>query len=600
MVIQSKDLPFSFEIIDGFNVTRNIKFYNSISDLNAKKYTPDIILKELRDIYVAVSSQFDIRLEMSGFDSYNTSPFMQDEDGTYLAERNHKVQIFSSRDFPLPPGNYDIKITVNGISYFTGFRIVALNLTQNLWNLMAFEVKESIKFMAMQFAKTHYILADNVANEMLMGDLFLKMKVLDQNFNKVIAALDDLCYNAHSKISKQYMAVRSIGVHREDAKSYMLNARKHKDAKEFAPVKYTDYQLNENIFIKLKVLELEALIKGFLREIEGRLESLQYNIDNDSYGKKYNSTEYIRKVNVCKQIAKYLDEANKINNTINRLKDSDWFKSINLHMLTKISSQSMFDPRYGIISELSKALKKNSIHFDMDASLTYIDQRSDKLYELWCFLKIIEVCQTLGFTLLSGMNVDEDEYGFYVNALDSGYGFALKKDRVLLKIYYEKTIPSDLNQTDKFNEPIFTISTHNLPDCRIDIYLDYDDSEMDYVGSIVVDFKYRKKYNFWDRIDDNRVKMQLKAYKEDTKTKFIGNNVNLSLRTIKPVIEVWALYPDVNFPTAVTDAMNSNVKLYSFVPGHEESIYDHLNEFFSLYLTDDYVKAEPQKQIAAV
>ena len=82
-----------------------------------------------------------------------------------------------------------------------------------------------------------------------------------------------------------------------------------------------------------------------------------------------------------------------------------------------------------------------------------------------------------------------------------------------MKLYYEKEIPrvdfyvvdkqqaekDAQDRTSKCDQPLYTKKANNTPDCIIDCYeCDEFKQEKFYLGSLIIDFKYRKRSSLWN------------------------------------------------------------------------------------------------------
>ena len=92
---------------------------------------------------------------------------------------------------------------------------------------------------------------------------------------------------------------------------------------------------------------------------------------------------------------------------------------------------------------------------------------------------------------------------------------------------------------DTLDEPLHTVNNNNKPDCRIDVYY-----QSIYVGSLVIDFKYRRPEKIFCPNEDKALK-QLHAYSVGLSSDVLySNNVNPIIKNrIQPVSDVFAFTP---------------------------------------------------------
>lgn len=592
MVIQYDKLPFKFfleeSIISDYHkkIYTNdvllksdsvhlVDFFDDIDDLNTSSYKPQILITENRVVKIKVESEFDFKLEMEGFDVLEKQILIHD-DGRYLSEANEYVEVFGmGEEFPLPPGNFVIKVSVMGKNYYAGFKVNSIRLDESLWKIMSEDVMKSVNLMAFQILNSKLSLCNKDYHNEVFGELILKMNVLNKYFTRVIKILDDLRIRPHSKISKYYPKVISEYSYLEDAKSYKLNIIKNTMDKEYISKKYTNYDLAENRFVKRVLLELDKIINLFISEIKIKLIILEKN------NILYRNKGYSPDKNVNNVLNEYYNKAKQIKEAINTIRETEWFQMVNVNNSQVIPLQKMYDPRYGILNNLSNELKAKSIKYDIDNRLTLLWKRSDKLYEMWGFLKVVEQFQNIGFVISSGSNISIDNMLIKISSLLPGDYVQMQKENFIIKIYYDKEIPRERTNLNEEMEPIFVTSSNNRPDIRIDFYYLIDNIR--YVASLIIDLKYRRRESIWPR--DNSYnkyscKVQLLNYTNTTKTQFhFDEPQQMVITRYRPVRQVWALYPNQKNVTEESDEFNQGVKLISFVPGHESVLIKHLLEF---------------------
>lgn len=270
MVIQYNNLPFKLAVINEVGEwdypAQGFAFCDDIEDINNGLVEAEIKIRENSNVFLQFRSNIDCILEMDGFDGIDI-PETRHDDGTYLQPSEGKVKVFSYESSPLPPGLYIIKVKTASKNYFTSFEVLPARLDDRAWQIMATDVFESIKLMAFQLAVQKVSVANSFYESEEFGVLLLKMNVIDQYFHKVIAALDDLRLNPHSKISKKYVLSSKAEQHSIDFQCNKLNSMKINIDRGYIPLRYTDYQLTENAYVKRMVLSLDKVMRLFIKEI---------------------------------------------------------------------------------------------------------------------------------------------------------------------------------------------------------------------------------------------------------------------------------------------------------------------------------------------
>ncbi|WP_438317197.1 hypothetical protein [Sporosarcina sp. FA9] len=116
-----------------------------------------------------------------------------------------------------------------------------------------------------------------------------------------------------------------------------------------------------------------------------------------------------------------------------------------------------------------------------------------------------------------------------------------KKGRVRIELVYDTRLPYKSVPLEVC--PLHAETSKNRPDLRIDVY-----DEEHYLGSILIDFKYRPLRNIWNNGPfnpkfDTTSKKQLLEYKNSIVSDHFFKDSPLAKR-INAVREVWAVYPE--------------------------------------------------------
>lgn len=181
--------------------------------------------------------------------------------------------------------------------------------------------------------------------------------------------------------------------------------------------------------------------------------------------------------------------------------------------------------------------KKSTKRLYLPLQLT--NKRSDVLYELWGFLKVVAYLkETMDFKVV--------HHQFHIRRENStserSRFIELEKEQVRIRLFYDAKIP---NRKEKLSahDTMYTMS-NNTPDCRLDVWEDGL-----YTGSLIIDFKYRKKQYLWNEAaleqeKPSTVMRQLSAYATSMRSDaMLLNGQNNRLIDAAPVHEVWAVYP---------------------------------------------------------
>lgn len=623
------NIPFELTIStknlsdDGYREITLTEFYESVLDLK-KQYRPELRILENRNLYVKLTSSYkDSILDMDGFDGIDMEK-LRHSDGFYLKETEHFVNVFSAQNYPLPPGIYILKVVCNGKAYYTGFEVMPAAMERScVWHAMLAEVLDNVSLQSMEYAFIRSVARTFDASDVYPHMLW-KMLVLNQRYTSVIAALRDIKSNPHSRLVKKYGLLSRHDNITLDLKSLRLNASKnHKANKIFALEKVTSFNLIENRYLKTMLRGLDVRIQQCLEEAERNMLDAQFDLANVYYSNEKETPEYLRKAKVNGFLKEQCDKIKKLKLAIGELCQVKWIKELLLLEERVVSTQSFSDPRYNVIYSLYSKLDKISKGYSNDKQITMLWKRTSLMYEYWNIISIVKSLSKIGFKISPNDNVVESLETIKIKQLNSGDCFSFRSEdkRYLVNLYYEKNIPSTCHiegpqfvdrikdakkMTDKLTQPLYTIWKNNSPDCRLDFYrADSNGQYTFYEGSLVIDFKYRKRQAVWNDINeyqgfdkdssyikkDNDCSQQLKNYKKMETIYYglcSGSYKDESIKDIRPVHEVWALYPNLDEPHKVEYKSGFGIRLISSLPGCEGVLENNLKKFIDSLFPDFY------------
>jgi hypothetical protein len=127
-------------------------------------------------------------------------------------------------------------------------------------------------------------------------------------------------------------------------------------------------------------------------------------------------------------------------------------------------------------------------------------------------------------------------------------------------ITYDGTIPGNPEATEKFGVPIYTTGTNNNPDVRVDLFL-----RNIFVGTIMIDMKYRKKYTLTDSM------RQLTSYADNVRSPYIYGKKRW--QKYRPVHQVLVLYPEKHGGMEVDELDGRSIRLIPLTPAGDQTIF---------------------------
>lgn len=598
--------------------------------------TAPLVITENRDFRVKFScSDPAARLEMDGFDGiYNAAIAHGDE--RYLGPGENVVTLFAYDNFPLPPGRYILTITCYGKSYYKSFLIIANALKRQdngqspseeaadkIWQQMWITVLGAISGRAFDYGLVRKQ-SSNLDSGEESFNLFWKIGVIEQYAKQVVTALTDIANNPHAIVKKKYLYTSEIKEAKRDFKAIKLNKKHKVNNKLVVPVTELNYDLIENQHLKRMVKRLLELLETFEQETKARLTELAAELKDLQYFQsqsrkdkaKVNYTEKLKyKQKVKAALEKKLSQVEEMKNNIGKIQHAEWFKALKETNGDNVSGQSFKDPRYHTIYTLYERLKSISAFFSNNRQLALVCKHSCLLYEYWNVINLVQLLVKEHYTLLAADHAQQLKDRVEFKDLRSGDSFIFfnPNKHLKIKLYYEPTLPvlkrngktyynirnlctpkEILHKTNHRNNPLYTVGFHNTPDCVMNFYLTtpraYEEKTKEelveterFVGSLVIDFKYRSRKSFWE--NNNKCRMQLNSYKAQIRTLYgNGEDVPSDFKdivglNIAPVKEIWALYPNMGNFAAKNKEPSEDLSLISVVPGETSQLLESFREF---------------------
>lgn len=594
-------------------------FYDSVFELK-KQPKPELRILENRSLDARLTStKMDAKLDMDGFDGVDVPEIMH-ADGKYLCANYDFTRLFNGEKFPLPPGMYILKVTVEKQAYYAGFEVVSAVLENfDIWKGMLSDIINMIPKQTVDYAYIRSAAKQFSYNEVTPHMLW-KMMVLNESYTRVVAALNDIKCNPHNRLVKSYVLTNKNNTRKQDLHAQRLNITKRRpDYKVYSPKKEVSNYLLENRYLKGILNSLEKNIQLCLNEASKDMEAVSFDLKNVKYQSDTEKPEYIRKLNVNQFLQAQCQKIIKLQMAIRELKRVDWIKELPDFVGPVTSTQNFSDPRYNVVFSLYSKLDKISRDYSNEKHMTLLWKRTGLLYEYWNIISLVKMILKNGFELVNNPKVYLDATGLHFKSISSGdyYCFKSQDSKYMIKLYYEKAVPSvsqikfALNidfkdaeeqakrNTDKMEQPLYTPKSKNTPDCIIDFYqLDKQGLQYSYLGALICDFKYRKREALWkDAFEytfrpgqEDDCKGQFMAYK-NMKTIYFGTCTgefgNTSDKFINPVHEVWALYPNMKEPKSIEFKAGYGIRLISSMPGNED-VLDKCMKSFINWLLPDY------------
>ncbi|MBM7565258.1 DUF2357 domain-containing protein [Paenibacillus sacheonensis] len=532
------------ESVHDFYTSEAVIEYNPSFELVENKYVS--ILFNTRDK--------NARLYMYGLESLEDDRLEYDESGdVYLKPSNTPLALYFKDYYPLIPGTYLATLVADGERYYIPFIVHAKQLTNNELELMKKELEATVRGLAIDFVKKVYNASDS-ATKAIPPQLLRHFMIIKKHYPSVMAALTDIFNKANFKTRKQYRWTNENRSNKVDQVTMRaLQTKSGYDGHLLTPYSAIDYDLPENRWVKFIVRNVLSLLDQFDESLRSyKVKLSQEIVDLRIYASFQESTrrELSEKERVIVLLENYAQLVHRMKIGFQMINHAPWFDEITYKPFTHIPHNLLLDSRYRALYQLHRDIKEEEVEISLDPSFTYQWKRTDKLYEMWGYLHLLKLLCQIGFEPKSGWmydNLKGDEL-FLIPHMASGERIILTKNDLSIQFVYDGVIPLAGSATNLEGTPLY-MGKNNRPDGRLDFY-----QQNVYVGSLIVDFKYRPVSNFWVNSKHNSITRQkemeqLIAYKRDSNSRFLygeGQRAKNFRETFspRPVREVWAIYAE--------------------------------------------------------
>lgn len=548
------------------------RFYDSQKDM-LNCYQASICIKEFDTIYLHFENEDQMaRLYMEGLELIPDQYILLDEnDEPYLLPSKDRYPLYlqNSEYYPFRVGKYQIRLVSSKGESFALLEVLPKHLTENEWEILKNDLESELRGLAQDLIRKNIGLGDRNLSSTPVEKLY-KFFVITKYADSMIGALIDLKERANYKIEKKYSKVESLRIKEIDnvtIRDYLVKGTEKE--KYLVPNRKISYDLKENQWLKRIIESYESELREFQLLIEISKQDLEAEIRTlQKYGDNKNTGERKAKRALLEHYKDYDLMAERILKISGIIKKQPWFKDISPVKDGLVPHQLVMDARYSVMYRLYQELNSNEFKIKFDTEYAYAWKLTNKLYEMWCFIKIAKMLtdSSLDFDA-KGWLFDQDEMSLIIPSLKSGTCIKFSKANCVLKLYYDKNIPSTSAETDLLNNPIYTVNSHNKPDARLDIYVDDK-----YINSIIFEFKYRTINSFWNKNFSTASYNQIISYRHNTISNFTKGLAMPLAKEIRAVTEVWVLHPTGKSETSqLIEKSDEGIKLVRLKPNEDDS-----------------------------
>lgn len=550
----------------------NIKFKESIKDINFEK---DVLsFKEYHAMkFRHKSLDYKEKIYFNGFDIIVDDILKIDKNGnSYLSNATLDIINYNSNNGQnvLVPGYYLLTL-VNEKTKYAIIKIVPKDFNDEEWKSLYEDVNNYLNGLANSFINKNNI---KVIQNKKDSNLHDKINFINKYYIKITNSINQLIVNPRLTIQKKYNWVPKHTQPPIDKNTFKYSSkypsRKH-DLYTYKRI--INVNIPENIWLK-------SVLEFLLKEINSIDKEITLKIENET--SKHNS-KYKSEIKKAK-ITKYnLEQSKKnivaIKNLIIKLRLTEWYNQVSYKNNIMPTQSSLMNKNYNFLYKWFVEFNKSNLDFIFSEQVLNSWKKTDELYEIWCYINIIELIRSSGFIPVKGWIFNGDIH----NDLDEGTYVTMKREEVTLNIHYNALLKYKSSETDTIN-PLYTGNRKNKPDIRIDIFVGGI-----YLKSIPMEAKYRKLKNITDA--NQGALKQLLAYRDSPKSLLhLAGAKDIRKNNHTVITKVIILYPKDTNSNSRTDILSieHGLLFYEFGPNYIDSslkttLIDEINEAFEIY-----------------
>lgn len=477
---------------------------------------------------------------------------------------------------------FQIKIYCNNMWYFGTLQVNPKPMNMGEWIMMRDDLEEEMIGLAQDIVRRNIGLG-NTKKGNLPPKVLYDFIVIKKYAQAILVSLMDIAENPRCEIMTQYKKIvnnKNCRLDEESIKRYATRAGSEATYK--VPVKVVNYDIQDNRILKSIVLDYENRLNSFL-ELLAELQNYTDDfspVKTEQYKNEWENS-----------ILEFTNVSQKLKKITSLLKTKEWYFEIKNISQAYIPHSFIMDTRYNTLYQMHLELKRKNFRIQFDPQFSYTWKRSSYLYEMWCYFKIIHLLSN--DYQLNSMDWSEVFSGkILFPFLKVGTCIRFRRDQVELQVVFDKPLPLENGKTDK-KSPLYVAKTHeysrthNRPDILLNIY----DVKKDwYLGSIVLECKYRKIYSFWSETNNQRSSLgQLQAYYNNTRSDYLLGGLGKSFN-MRPVKKVIVLTPDVQGDGKSQDDFSILVKGFkpSSTDEWNQALMNEINDSIKELVSNSY------------
>ncbi|MQS52728.1 nuclease domain-containing protein [Companilactobacillus mishanensis] len=486
-------------------------------------------------------------------------------------------------------GNYQFHVESDKKKYYSKVKISLKGIiTEANLQGMVLDLENKVGGLALGFNKMiglKYFPDDSISEEKIQ--LLAKLDDFIEQSDKLRFAINDFQNNMSFEIAKNHEWVNKDKPQLIDGQSVIaMNSRPHPENKTYSRVNELNYDVRANQYIKY-ILEdfnkfLSNGIKFYKKYIDDILSAFKNSDNHDDYfNKSWNELDYkyqlkellidtrdpksSHTITKFKKQKKYLESLNDSKNKLVKFKgylqsvlQDNKVQVIKSSKKIENSKAIMLRPNYNKLYKLHNNIVNKNYKLKLSNEFRFNYKNTSLLYELWGYVKIINVLIARGYAPQSGWIFEKESIENTIPFLEEGKSVKLFNEDtgVTLRIVYNDSV-KDTNELIKMDNKFH----RNKPDILMYVY-----KNNQFIGLIVFDTKYSPMFNVFKKktYDEysktsNKTKQSNKTTEQDEKQEHESSCVKqfksyrhgIVDKSSNPVtLQVFALLPTIQYQNA--------------------------------------------------
>lgn len=551
------------------------RFTGDLDRLEDGRFSPGLSVVENQDIGLVFHAPPDFRLTMDGLDVVQVPGADRSRGEAEIRPQERCIPLFSAKNFPLVPGYYVLTVSGRGRTWHSVVEIVPRYLEKRQWQDMRDELMGEIRRLSFDFMKRTMHIDQPLENALgLSSEMLLRFYIISDMSARVMHVMGELSRTANSRITLRTRRLPADSGKKEETRIRGGAREGNGGLYICARCPEMTWDVAENRFAKAILQDLSQSLRAFVAAVDDN--AARVSAEQEEFRRFRKDYQYQMRGEALRRFTAYRARGEQLLNAVRLVEKAPWFQETETIAAPLPGQAAVQDPRYSVLHRLYRRMRHPEDSLSVSPFYRFQWKRTDKLYELWCFLTFLKALGRSGWQMEAGPAVTEDGGQYTLESLEPGTAVRMRRGDETVRLVYDAVVPDTAADTDRMTRPLYTNNGHRRPDMRIDYYRGES-----YGGSLVADFKYRDIYRLWNEgSNSSEIRVQFNAYR-DMNTKFYRDmDETASIRNSRPVKEVWAVFPRETPPLSDEDY---SLRFISLAPGlsSNESLGGLLETYFA-------------------